>query len=269
MKAKVGISLSGGGARGIAHIGVLAALEKYGIYPGIVAGTSVGAIVGVLYAFGHSPAKIREIMKVPKLHKLLSLGVPSNGLLDLDKVETLLREHIPEDDFSALKREFYCAVTNLNSGQVEIISSGKLISYVIASSSIPVIFEPVTIDGQTYVDGGLLNNLPVEPLLSRADIVIGVHVNHIEEMKEISGLKTIAERSFRLAIGKNIGQKFDLCDFVIDPPQIRKFSTFDFNRADEIYQVGFNETENQILDFFDQLDLEAVIKEKKKRLELK
>ena len=266
MKSKVGISLSGGGARGIAHIGVLAALKKYGIHPEIISGTSMGAIVGVLYASGYEPEQILDLMKLRKLHKVIRWAFPSGGLLDLDKVEEVLREHLPNDSFSSLKKKFYCAVTNLNSGESELISSGKLIDFVLASASIPIVFQPRIIDGKSYVDGGLLNNLPVEPLLNEADIIIGVHVNHNEEMKEVRGMKTIAERSFRLAIGKNVSEKFSLCDFVIDPPQIRKFSTFDFNKADEIYQIGFDETEHRILDFFDQLDLEKVMEERKKRL---
>ncbi len=265
MKLKVGIALSGGGARGIAHIGVLAALGKYGIHPEVVSGTSMGAIVGVLYAAGYQAAEILNIVKERKVHKIISWGLPSSGLLDLDKVEELLREHIPVDDFSSLKRTFHCAVTNLNSGQIELVSCGKLIDFVLASASIPIVFEPRIIDGQTYVDGGLLNNLPVEPLVDETDLIIGVHVNHNEAMKEVAGMKTIAERCFRLAIGRNVVDKFDLCDFVIDPPKVRQFNTFDFARADEIYQIGFDETENRILEFFDQLDLEQVMDEKKRR----
>lgn len=266
MKAKVGISLSGGGARGIAHVGVLAALNKYGIEPQVVSGTSMGALVGVLYAAGHSPETILELLKSHKLHRIISWALPSNGLLDLDKVEAALKEYIPQDNFSSLERKFYCAVTNLNTGRFELISSGKLIPYVLASASIPIVFEPQVIDGTTYVDGGLLNNLPVEPLLDEADIIIGVHVNHNEEMKEIKGMKNIAERCFRLAIGQNVRNNFELCDFVIDPPAVREYNTFDFSKAEEIYQIGFDETEHRILEFFDQVDIEKVLEEKKNRM---
>ena len=269
MKAKIGISLSGGGARGIAHIGVLAALNKYGIHPEIISGTSMGALVGVFYAAGYQPKEILELVKVRKLHKIIGWAIPSSGLLDMEKVEAVMREYIPKDNFSALKKKFYCAVTNLNTGRCEMISSGKLIQYVLASASIPIVFEPRQIDGQTYVDGGLLNNLPVEPLVDQVDIIIGVHVNHNEEMKEIKGMKNIAERCFRLGIGQNVRNKFELCDFVIDPPAVRQYSTFDFAKAEEIYQIGFDETETRILEFFDQLDLEKVLEEKKNRIRLK
>lgn len=266
MKAKIGIALSGGGARGIAHIGVLAALNKYGIYPDLISGTSMGALVGVLYAAGYAPNEILDLIKARKIHRKIKWAFPSSGLLDLGKVEKILHECIPADDFSTLKMPFYCAVSNLNTGLCEIVSSGKLIEYVLASASIPIVFGPKEIDGQTYVDGGLLNNLPVEPLVGQADLIIGVHVNHNEEVKDVQGLKNIAERCFRLAIGQNARNNFKLCDFVIDPPQVRKFNTFDFLKAEKIYQIGFEETENRILEFFGQLDLEKVIAEKKKRL---
>lgn len=265
MKLTIGLALSGGGARGIAHIGVLAALEKYGIYPEIISGTSIGALVGVLYASGYQPEAILKLIKASKLHKVISLSRPTRGLLDLAKIEKLLRSHIPEDDFSALKKRFYCAVTNLNTGKSELISSGKLIDYVLASASIPIVFEPRIIDGQSYVDGGILNNLPIEPLLDQASVIIGVHVNHNEELKEISGIKTIAERSFRLAISKDVDDKFARCNLVIDPPAMQRFSVFDFSKADEIYDIGFTETENRILQFSNLIDLEQLIAEKKKR----
>ena len=269
MKTKIGISLSGGGARGIAHIGVLAALNKYGIDPDVISGTSMGALVGVFYAAGYHPKEILDMVRVRKLHSLIGWSLPSNGVLDLKKVDQVMREHISEDNFSVLKKKFFCAVTNLNTGRCEMISEGKLFQYVLASASIPIVFEPQKIDGQTYVDGGLLNNLPVEPLLDYADFIIGVHVNHNEEIKEIKGMKSIAERCFRLAIGQNVHNSFELCDVVIDPPRVREYSTFDFMKAEEIYQIGFDETENRLLEFFDQINLETVLKEKSNRKSIK
>jgi len=149
---KFGIALSGGGARGIAHIGVLAALENFGIKPQVVSGTSIGAIVGVLYAAGYSPKEMLKILVKRKFHKIINWHRPFSGLLDMGRMQKVMGEMIGEDDFSSLKIPFYCAVTNLNSGQGEIKSEGKLFQWVMASASIPVVFEPRIIDGQTYVD---------------------------------------------------------------------------------------------------------------------
>lgn len=235
---KFGIALSGGGARGIVHIGVLEALHKYGIKPEIISGASAGALVGVFYAAGMEPLEILELVKSNKLVKMFKWQLPSSGLFDINKMLSLLEANIPGDDFSRLKKPFYCSVVNLNSGHSEIKSEGKLFQWVLASASIPVIFEPQIIDGTTYVDGGLLNNLPVDCIRDQCRILIGVHVNHNGPEEKIEGIKAVAERTLRLAMGQNVRDSLTKCDFVIDPPETRKYNTFDFKKADEIFRIG-------------------------------
>lgn len=260
-----GIALSGGGARGIVHIGVLEALHKYGIRPEIISGASAGALVGVFYAAGMEPLEILEVVKANKLVKMFKWQLPSGGLIDIKKVLSLLENHIPEDNFSSLKKPFYCSVVNLNSGQSEIKSEGKLFQWVLASASIPVIFEPQIIDGFTYVDGGLLNNLPVDCIRDQCRILIGVQVNHNGPEKSISGIKAIAERTLRLAMGQNVKESLTKCDFVIAPTETRKYNTFDFKKADELFRIGFEETEKKILEMFDSVDVFKVVEEKTNR----
>jgi NTE family protein len=197
--------------------------------------------------------------------KMFKWQLPSNGLIDIKKIVSLLESCIGTDDFASLKKPFYCSVVNLNSGHSEIKSEGKLFQWVLASASIPVIFEPQIIDGNTYVDGGLLNNLPVDCIRDQCRILIGVHVNHNGPEESISGIKAIAERTLRLAMGQNVRESLSKCDFVIDPPETRKFNTFDFKKADEIFKIGFEETEKRILQMFDSIDLNQVVKEKANR----
>lgn len=242
-KYKLGIVLSGGGARGIAHLGVLDALQKHGIEPDLVAGTSIGAIVGSLYAAGLEPKFILEEIKKEKITKFLSWSLPGDGFLDLEYMEELLSKHIGENSFSALKKPLFISVSNLNTGKNEIISQGSLFEYVIASASIPIVFKPRIINGQTYVDGGLLNNMPVLAIRELCDRVIGVHVNHSGPLEKINGMKEIAERCLRLAIESNIKENMKACDIVIQPDKVKEFNTFDFRKADEIYQAGFDTTE--------------------------
>ncbi|MBW8324645.1 MAG: patatin-like phospholipase family protein [Prolixibacteraceae bacterium] len=262
---KFGIALSGGGARGIVHIGVLEALHKYGIRPEIISGASAGALVGAFYASGMEPLEILQLVKSNKMTKMFTWQLPSHGLIDIKKIRSLFENNIGTDDFSTLKKPFYCSVVNLNSGQSEIKSEGKLFQWVLASASIPVIFEPQIIDGITYVDGGLLNNLPVDCIRDQCRILIGVHVNHNGPEENISGIKAIAERTFRLAIGQNVSESLSKCDFVIDPPETRLFNTFDFKKADEIFQIGFEEAEKRILEMFDSIDINQVVQEKMNR----
>ncbi len=262
---KFGIALSGGGARGIVHLGVLEALHKYGIRPEIISGASAGALVGVFYASGMEPLQILELVKSNKMVKMFKWQMPSNGLIDIRKIISLLEKNIDKDDFSALKKPFYCSVVNLNSGHSEIKSEGKLFQWVLASASIPIIFEPQIIDGNSYVDGGLLNNLPVDCIRDQCDVLIGVNVNHNGYEDQISGIKAVAERTFRLAMSQNVRASLTKCDFIIDPPETRKYNTFDFKKADEIFQVGFKETEKLILEMFDSIDLKQLINEKTNR----
>ena len=154
---KFGISLSGGGARGIVHIGVLEALQKHGIRPEIISGASAGALVGVFYAAGMEPLKILELVKSNKMVKLFKWQMPSNGLIDISKISSLLEQNIEYDDFSQLQKPFYCSVVNLNSGLSEIKSEGKLFQWVVASASIPIIVSgtnaaaTVTLTGTLFV----------------------------------------------------------------------------------------------------------------------
>lgn len=258
-KVRFGIALSGGGARGIAHVGVLQALEKYGIKPEVISGTSMGAIVGVFYAAGFSPSEILEIVKSKSFAKVIKWHLPSSGLVNMERVLKILKEKIQKDDFKVLKIPFYCSVTNLNSGLAEIKTEGKLFQWVLASASIPVVFEPQVIDNQTYVDGGLLNNLPSECIREKCQVLIGVHVNHNGPEEEVDGMFSIAERCFRLGIAQNVNESKSICDFLIEPPETRNYSTFAFNKADEIYQIGFNETEKQIASAFQSIDLKKVM----------
>lgn len=261
-KYKLGISLSGGGARGILHIGVLEALNKYGLHPDIVSGTSIGAIVGVLNAVGMEPLQILDLVKSSKMYKMIKLKVPSSGLLDLNKILLVLQKNISVDDFAALRIPFYCSVTNLNSGQSEIKCSGKLFQWVLASASIPLVFEPQIIEGNTYVDGGLLNNLPAQCIREHCGVLIGVNVNHNGPEENIIGFKAIAERAFRLTMAKNVHESLAMCDFIINPPTTRLYSVFDFGRANEIFKIGFEETERRIPELLEIIDHSNILLEK-------
>jgi NTE family protein len=246
-KIKYGISLSGGGARGLAHIGVLAALEERGIYPRIIAGSSMGAIVGAFYAAGKTPAEMLKIAKKKKIYNLLKWKFPKGGMLSLEVLKELMQEDIGKDSFDALGKELHIAVSNITKGEREFISSGSLYRAVLASSSIPVVFEPQVIRGNTYVDGGLFDELPVEPLVGKCEIIIASHVNYNGPVKELESIRAVAERVYRLAIYQNVKKNFDKCDIVIDPPVLRQHGVFDFRKVDELYQIGYQETLKAIL----------------------
>ena len=244
IKPEYGIVLSGGGARGLAHIGVLAALEKHGISPGMVSGSSMGAIVGALYAAGVSTDDMLTIARNRKLHNLFNWSFPKRGgMLSLKILLPVLEAYIPVDSFESLKKKLFITVSNISSGQEEVVSSGKLFQAVVASASIPIVFEPQIINGQTYVDGGLFNDLPVDPLVGKCRNIIASHVNYNGPNPELTSIRAIAERVYRLAIYQHVHKNFSKCDFIIDPPELREHGIFDFKHIDRLFEIGFEATE--------------------------
>lgn len=236
----IGITLSGGGAKAIAHIGVLEALEEHNIYPTYVAGASAGAMVGALYAADHPPKTILEIVKDASLYRLFSLRRLTRGLVDSSYLKQIFSEHIKDDNFDGLKKKLFISVSNISKGRGEIISTGKLFDVVVASSSIPIVFSPVKLGNDLYIDGGMYNNLPIQSLKEFCQKIIGVNIhpcNYMESHK-LENTISISSRCFELVIWANVQHRLKRCDIVIEP-DTSNFGIFDLNKADEIFQVGY------------------------------
>ncbi len=241
-KMKLGLALSGGGARGIAHIGVLKALDENNIKPSVISGVSMGALVAVSYGLGIDYDELLYLVKKgANPLKLKSLSFRKQGIFDLDIVREVFEEKAEKDDFSILKIPTFITVTNFNTGKFEIVSKGKFIDYTLASASIPLLFTPVKIGNSIYVDGGLTKNMAAQAIAPFCDKVIGVHVNHIGYTESVSGIKEIASRTFHLAVYNTILNELDYCDFLIDPPATANYGVLDFNKADEIFELGYEE----------------------------
>lgn len=226
------------------HVGALQALEENGIFPDSISGTSAGSIVGAMYAKGYTPSEIMGTTKESTLLKILSVRVPNKGFVKHTFLRKQLKKYLPENSFEQLKRPFYVTISNLNTGLVETKHNGPLHDYIVASCSVPLLFEPVEIDGDYYVDGGLMKNLPASVLRDHADIVIGVNlVPQLRvETKEIKSLVGVAVRCFNLAALNNITPELRYCDAVIEPPEIHHFNRWSFSQMDEMYRIGYDET---------------------------
>jgi NTE family protein len=243
MDKNIGICLCGGGARGIAHIGVLQALEENGISPQFISGASMGAIVGAFYAAGKTPYEILKIVSKTKLYKLFTFGIPLNGLIELDYLKNIIENNLPYTTFETLQKKLFVAISNLTTGQCEIIEAGSLFDIVIASASIPLIFKPIKIGNYMYVDGGLLNNLPVEPLIRVCDDIIGVNVNpNIISEDTHWNMLSIGERCFDLIMWANVAENLKKCSVVIETRKTVSHRLFDFKSAKEIAQYGYDAT---------------------------
>jgi NTE family protein len=233
-----GFSLSGGGARGIVQLGIMQVLYEHGITPSIISGTSMGAINGLFLAVGYTPKETYEIVR----NNFDSKTIPHwRGVRKaFFNLKHIFQKYVDVTRFEDLDIPLYVSATNLNTGKNELISQGdNLLDYVIASASIPIVFPPHVINNQHYVDGGVSNNFPTRALQGKCDKIIGIHVNHVSEAHEFHNVITVAERIYRIAIHSAIADKFDVCDFCIDPEEIMKYSMFDFDKMTEIYKLGY------------------------------
>jgi NTE family protein len=247
-KYKVGLVLSGGGTRGFAHLGVIQALIEAGIFPDVISGTSAGALVGVLYADGYSPQEILTMMNWASRFDFMRPAMPREGLLQINGIIKILKTSLRSKKFSELKIPLFVSATDLNNGKVVYFSEGDLIEPVIASASIPVLFQPVKINGISYVDGGVLDNLPIKPIENQCMVTIGSFVNPVSYIEKISGLITIAERTFMLSMSKDILDKSKRFDLFIAPAELRKHRFLDPEKSQEVFDIGYKATKEKLED---------------------
>lgn len=238
---KYGIVFSGGGARALMHLGVLESLLNENITPKVVAGASMGALVGAFYASGYKPKEILSIVISERIQKYFNILFLRKGFREQKLLKELLNKYLKIDSFDRLKYELYISVTNLNSGSNEIRHEGRMFDYLIASASFPLIFKPKLINGQYYVDGGVTNNFPANALMGKCEKIIGVHTNHIAKKDDIAGVMQLMERLYRISIYNTVRSKEGLCDYYIDPPEARNYDTFDFSKINEIYSLGLEQ----------------------------
>lgn len=251
---KVGLVLSGGGIRGIAHLGLLKALEELGVKPHAISGASAGALIAAMYAEGISPDKILSIGKSNLNFGFSNLLWRKGGLFSKEFIHKTLLEHIPHNSFEGLKLPLFVNATDFVLNKTVFFSKGRLIPCLEASASVPILFSPAEIEEKRFVDGGLLNNFPIEPLIGMCDKILGSHVNPLEEYKN-NHLKlsrfAIMERCYHMSIANTVYSKIHQCDLFIESP-LCGFGMFDTKKADMIFEIGY----------------EASIKEKEKLLEL-
>jgi NTE family protein len=243
---KIGLVLSGGGARGFAHLGLIQALNEAGIFPDVLSGTSAGALTGVLYADGYTPKEILKLMKSGSRLDFMRPALPREGLLQISGIIKILKAHLKAKSFNELKIPLFVAATDLNNGKAVYFSEGELLDPVIASASIPVLFQPVRIGDISYVDGGVLDNLPVHPIEKICRFLIGSFVNPVGYIDKISGLINIAERTFMLSMSKEIVEKSKKFDLFVAPLELGNYKILDPEKAGELFSVGYKATKEKL-----------------------
>lgn len=229
------VVLSGGGVRGAAHAGVLRALAERGVLPQAISGTSAGALVGAFVADGHAPEDLVPMLR-EELRRTSWLRRPRSGSQRLD---AFLRAHLRARRIEDLSMPLYIAATDMERGGQRIFSTGELVPALMAASAVPVIFPPVRVDGTFYVDGGLSNNLPVEPFADRKHEVIAVYVNPLAPFVPGKlGMLGTMDRIWHLNFREMVMRSAQGCRWFIEPPDL-SFGMFDLRKLELAERIGY------------------------------
>jgi NTE family protein len=238
---KIGLVLSGGGVRGMAHIGVIKAMEEFGLEAKIVSGSSVGALIGALYANGNSVLDMMRFFKETPLFKYNFFALAKPGLIDTERYINIFKAYFPHDNFADLKKELHVVATNLEQGEEEFITTGELIKPLLASAALPPVFSPVSYKGMLYADGGIMNNFPAEPVVDKVDFVIGSNVSIVSKLqkKDLNNSLQLTGRVTGLMIYAINRQKIDKCDLVFEPRELEHIGILDRKGLEKAYAIGY------------------------------
>jgi NTE family protein len=241
MQYRLGVVLSGGGSRGIAHIGVLRALAEHGIHPDCVSGSSAGAIVGALYCAGLGWDEMLDFFVSTSPFKLSKFALGKPGLLDTEKIVPDFLPYFPRDSFEALGKRLFATATDLVAGRPEVFTSGPLVRAIIASSSFPMVFTPTRVGDRLFIDGGVIDNFPVSPLLGICDVILGVHASPLSRRSpdDLENSFAIGQRALEIGMYYASKRHFHQCDLVITPTGMEGFGLFDARRRVEIHDLGY------------------------------
>lgn len=258
-KHKVGLALSGGGAKGFAHLGAFRLLEECGIKPDIISGTSAGALAGVLWADGYSSEEIIDMFTGREFSEFASPQIPKSGLFEMKRMRKFLEKHLRAKNFEDLQIPLIVIATNLDKGERHEFKSGPLIDTIVASCSIPIIFSPVLIDGCHYVDGGLFCNFPVANIRDDCQRVIGVNVSPLIPQKYKQTIWSIAERSYHYMFRANTLEDRQLCDILIETSQVGAYKTFDLDNVKQIADIGYNAALEAFRNFIQEQQMDTLV----------
>lgn len=244
-KGKVALCLGGGGARGFAHIGAIKALEESGIEFDIVAGTSVGSLVGALYCAGISADKMMEYASKMDMKDIKVGGTFGAG--DSTTVGKMITDLAGEISFKDLNKPFYAIATDLVSAREVIFQSGLVSTAVSASCAVPIIFKPIKVGNMNLVDGGLKNNIPADVCrMMGADFVITIDVNSTRgQGTDKTGRLGVALATFNIVMA-TASEKGLMNSDIIIAPNLSEFSSRKKDGFEEMYQRGYEETVKKI-----------------------
>jgi len=279
-RPKIGLVLSGGGAKGFAHIGVIKVLEKAGVKIDYIGGTSVGAVIGALYASGYNAKQLDSIFRDTDFNNLITdyiprssknfyekrndelyafslpvnnfkVGIPlslSKGMFNFNLINRLTK-HVKEiHDFNKLPIPFLCMATDIETGQQVVLDKGYLAKALLASSAFPSIFAPVELDGKLLVDGGVSNNYPIDEIRKLgADIIIGVDVqDDIKDRNSLNDATKILVQVNNLQMIEKMKANKAATDIYIKP-EVNQYGIISFDAIEDIINRGENAANDQLV----------------------
>lgn len=237
----LGYALSGGGAKGFAHLGALKVLDSWKLKPDVIAGTSAGALAGVFYADGFHPDEIVELFRKKEFREFAELTIPTSGFFKSTGLQNFLKKNLRAKRFEDLQIPFHVVATDWNRAATVTFSNGDdLVDAVVASCSVPVVFHPQIINGVPYVDGGLLKNFPVSVIRKKCKFVIGVNVSLMLPPPEKNNIRRVLERTFNLMTNSNTLIDKAYCDILIETEGVEKYSMFDLQNQLKIMETGYH-----------------------------
>ena len=239
-----GFALSGGGTKGLAHAGAIKFLEEQNIKPSQIAGSSAGAIVAALYAWGKTPEEILAFFKSIYFFHWKHFTLKKAGIIDSESFKKYFEEIFKDAKINDLKIPIHITATDMVKGKLKIFNDDtKIVDAILASSAVPGVISPYEINGVLYSDGGILNHFPTDILQGRCDNIIGVYVSPIQkiEAKDLKSIKAVTSRAFELLAANSNLQKFNNCDIIIEPEELTSFNTFETNKSkmDKIFEIGY------------------------------
>ncbi len=240
---KLGLTLSGGGAKCMAQIGLLNYLDEQDLRPDIISAVSGGAMVGALYSAGHAPEKILEFFTNTRMFSMKNLSFTALGLIKSDKLGKDFSEWLPQDSFDHLQIPLRVVTTDLNKAEQVVLSSGSLVQAILASSAYPGMFTPVEWNGNVYADGGIINNYPTDIIRDECDHLMGMYLAPVMDKPSdhFGNAFDVLDRVFQIYSSARLLTNIDLADVSIAPEGIEDWGAFMVKneQLEALFQMGY------------------------------
>ncbi|MDF0714756.1 patatin-like phospholipase family protein [Muricauda sp. 334s03] len=237
----IGLVLSGGGVRGMAHIGLIKAMREHQIEAKVVAGTSIGALVGALYANDNTVDEMLTFFKETPLFQYSFFAINKPGFIDTERYVSIFKNFFPDNSFKSLKRPLFVVATDLMKGNEKVFYDGELIKPLLASAALPPVFSPVNIEDVLYADGGIMNNFPKEYVDHLTDYIIGSNVSITVPLqkKDLRNSLQLTARVTSLMIHASNHEKLQECDLFIEPGELDTIGVLDKKGIKNAFDIGY------------------------------